>query len=158
MGRKNEAARSEPVASAMSRMAGMIVDRIAQRKGPVMPPVPKSAPRCPLGAKSSSPLEKLAIMKSDNVDSAAKVALRPTPSAAEIDSSAGKNETARVGSCEKSIKPSFGEAAKICVFLNQICLKTWTFMPSLSMTLERLFAQVPLRSIRPSIGRLLYLQ
>ena len=63
MGRKNEAARSEHVAPAMSRMASTIADRIAQRKGPVMPPVPKSVPRCLFGAKSGSPLEKLAIMK-----------------------------------------------------------------------------------------------
>ena len=95
-----------PVAPAMERMASVIADRISQHRGPDMPPVPKFVPKCPLGAKSSSHLERLAIMKNDKVDSAAKVALRPTPSAAETDSPVGKEETARVDSCEKSIKPT----------------------------------------------------
>ncbi|KAM2796321.1 hypothetical protein COP1_007457 [Malus domestica] len=72
-----------------SRIASTIVDRITQRRGPVMPPLPKSVPRRPLGGKSSSPLKGLAIMKSDKVDSTTKVALRPTPSA-ETDSHVGK--------------------------------------------------------------------
>ncbi|KAM1425453.1 hypothetical protein TB1_017090 [Malus domestica] len=116
-GKKNEATRSEPVAFAMSRMVGVITDRIAQHRGPVMPLVPKFVPRCSLGAKSGSYLEKLAIMKSDKVDSTAKVVLRPTPSTTEIDSLAGKDETARVGNCEKSTKPASGEAVEICVLL-----------------------------------------
>ncbi|KAM2599611.1 hypothetical protein TB2_038006 [Malus domestica] len=106
-GKKNEAARSEHVASAMSRMTCTIADSIAQCIGLGMPSVPKS------GSHS----EKLAIMKSDKVDSAAKVALRPIPSAAEIDSSAGKEETASVGNCEKSIKPAFGKAIEIHALL-----------------------------------------
>ncbi|KAM2890902.1 hypothetical protein COP2_009266 [Malus domestica] len=56
-------------------------------------------------------------MKSDKVDSAAKVVLRPTPSATETDSPVGKEEIAHVGNCEKSIKPASGEAAEICVLL-----------------------------------------
>ncbi|KAM1119955.1 hypothetical protein ACFX15_043313 [Malus domestica] len=106
MGRKNEATRSEPVAPAMSRMASIITDRIAQCKGPVMPLVLKFVPRCLLGAKSDSPLERLATMNSDKVDSAAKVAPRPILFAAKTDSSARKVETARVGSCEKSTRPA----------------------------------------------------
>ncbi|KAB2635293.1 hypothetical protein D8674_025827 [Pyrus ussuriensis x Pyrus communis] len=86
-GKKNKAARSEPVAPAMLRMANSIVDK------------------------------RLAIMKSDKVDFAAKVALRPTPSAAETDSPVGKEETTHVGSFEKSIKPASRKAAEICVFL-----------------------------------------
>ena len=116
-GKKNKAARSEHVASSMLRMASTIVDKIAQRKGFIMPPVPKSVPRRLLGAKSGSPLERLAIMKSDKVDSAAEVALRPIPYAAETNSPAGNEETARVGSCEKSTKPASGEAAEIYVLL-----------------------------------------
>ncbi|KAM1366787.1 hypothetical protein ACFX2I_000309 [Malus domestica] len=56
-------------------------------------------------------------MKRDKVDSTAKVVLSPTHSAAKIDSPAGKDETVCVGSCEKSTKPAFEEAAKICVLL-----------------------------------------
>ncbi|KAM1672731.1 hypothetical protein ACFXTN_037597 [Malus domestica] len=56
-------------------------------------------------------------MNSDKVDSAAKVAPRPTLFAAKTDSPARKEEIARVGSCEKSTKPASGEATKICVFL-----------------------------------------
>ena len=123
MGRKNEVAKSEPVAPAMSRMASTIADKIAQCKGPVMLPMSKSVPRCLLGAKSGSPLERLAIIKSDKVDSTAKVAPRPIPYAAETNSPAGNEETAHVGSCEKSTKPTFGEVAEICVLLRlcQVC-------------------------------------
>ncbi|KAM1397325.1 hypothetical protein ACFX2I_014921 [Malus domestica] len=115
-GKKNEVVRSEHVAPAMSRMASTTADRIAQRKGPVMPPVPKSVPRCPLGAKFDSHLERLAIMKSDKVDSTAKMVPKPTPPAAETDSPVGKEETARVGSCEKSTKLASGEVAEIYAF------------------------------------------
>ncbi|KAB2616953.1 copper-transporting ATPase HMA5 [Pyrus ussuriensis x Pyrus communis] len=89
-GKKNEATRSKPVAPAMLRMAR---------------------------AKFGSALERLSIMKSDKVDTAAKVALRPTPSAAETDSPARKEETAHVGSCEKSTKSASREAAEICALL-----------------------------------------
>ncbi|KAM1053769.1 hypothetical protein ACFX2I_001182 [Malus domestica] len=144
-GKKKEAAKSEYVASAMSRMANMIDDRIAQRRGFVIPLVPKSILRHPLEAKSGSPLEWLVIMKSDKMDSAAKVAPRPNPPAAETDSPAGKEETARVGSCEKSTKPASGEATEINVLLKPDLLEDID-MPSLSMALEGSFAQVPLRS------------
>ncbi|KAM1620613.1 hypothetical protein ACFXTN_017574 [Malus domestica] len=113
-GTKNEAARFEHVAPAMSRMAGTIADRIVWHKGLVMPLVPNFVPRRLLGVKSGSPLERRAIMKSDKVDSAAKVVPRPTPFASETDPTR-KEETARVGSCEKFTKPASGEAAEICV-------------------------------------------
>ncbi|KAB2605672.1 hypothetical protein D8674_005389 [Pyrus ussuriensis x Pyrus communis] len=116
-GKKNEAAKSEPVASAMSRMANSIVDNIAHCRGLVIPLVPRSMPRRPLGAKFGSHSKRLAIMKSDKVGSAAEVALRPTFSAAETDSPIGKEETARVGSREKSTKPTSREAIEICVLL-----------------------------------------
>ncbi|KAM2208069.1 hypothetical protein ACFXTI_024120 [Malus domestica] len=101
----------------MSRMASTIADNIAQRKDHVMPPVPKSVPRCLLGAKSGSPLERLATMNSDKVDYAAKVAPMLTPFAADTDLPAKNEKTAHMGSCEKSIKPASGEAAEICVLL-----------------------------------------
>ncbi|KAM2554437.1 hypothetical protein TB2_018558 [Malus domestica] len=100
----------------MSRMASTIVDRIAQRKVLIMPLVPKFVPKCLLGAKSGSPLERLATMNSDKVNSAAKVALRPTLFTAKIDPTR-KEETACVGSCEKSTKPASRKAAEICVLL-----------------------------------------
>ncbi|KAM1518061.1 hypothetical protein ACFX1X_021423 [Malus domestica] len=55
-GKKNKVARSEHVASSMLRMASTIVDKITQRKGFIMPPVPKSVPGRSLGAMSGSPL------------------------------------------------------------------------------------------------------
>ncbi|KAM2288546.1 hypothetical protein ACFXTI_029415 [Malus domestica] len=78
-GKKNEAARSELMAPSMPRMASTFVDKIAQRKGSILPPVPKSVQRRLFGAKSGSPLERLAIMKSDKVDFTAKVAPMPIP-------------------------------------------------------------------------------
>ncbi|KAM2941962.1 hypothetical protein COP2_031132 [Malus domestica] len=107
----------------MSRMACMIADRIAQRKCPIMPPVPKSVLSRLLGTKSGSPLEKLVIMKSDKVDSAAKVVPVPTPSPAETNSPAGKEKTTRMGSCEKSTKPASREAAEIYVLLKPDLVK-----------------------------------
>ncbi|KAM1151339.1 hypothetical protein ACFX19_034669 [Malus domestica] len=101
----------------MSKMASTIADRIAHYRGFVMPPVSKSSLRCPLGAKSGSTLEKLATMKSNKVDSVAKVASKPTPFTTETDSSTEKNETAHVGNCEKSTKLVYGEATKICALL-----------------------------------------
>ncbi|KAM2748736.1 hypothetical protein EV2_027724 [Malus domestica] len=118
----------------MSRMARMIADKIVQHKGLVMPLMPNFVPRCLLGAKSGSPLERLAIMKSDKVDSATKVAPRPIPYAAKTDSPAGNEETARVGSCKKSTKPASGEAAEIYVPLKPYLLKTWTYSKAVKET------------------------
>ncbi|KAM2239455.1 hypothetical protein ACFXTI_009008 [Malus domestica] len=56
-------------------------------------------------------------MKSDKVDFAAKVAPRPIFFAAEIGSPGEKEETARMGSCEKSIKRVSREVAEICALL-----------------------------------------
>ncbi|KAM1680975.1 hypothetical protein ACFX2K_038586 [Malus domestica] len=67
--KKTKVARSESMAPAMSKMASTISDRIAQHKGFVM-----------------SKVSKLTIMKSDKVDSAAKVAPRSTPLTAKTDS------------------------------------------------------------------------
>ena len=70
-----------------------------------MPSVPKFMPRRPSGAKFGSPLERLATMKSDKVDSTEK------------------EETARVGSCEKSTKLVSEEAAEICALLKSNLLE-----------------------------------
>ncbi|KAM1236764.1 hypothetical protein ACFX2G_038584 [Malus domestica] len=78
-----------------------------------MPPVLKFVPRRSLGAKSSSSLERLAIMKNDKVDSATKVAPRPTLLVAETDLPNRKDEIARVGCCEKSTKPASEEDTEI---------------------------------------------
>ena len=43
--------------------------------------------------------------------------------ATETDSPAGKDETACVGSCEKSTKPASREANEICVLLKQDLLE-----------------------------------
>ena len=56
-------------------------------------------------------------MMSDKVDSTAKVVPRPTSHAAEINSPAGKKETAHVGSYEKFTKPAYVEAVEICALL-----------------------------------------
>ena len=70
-----------------------------------------------------SHLEKLAIIKSNEMDYVAKVAPRPTSSTTETDSPAGKEETACVGSCEKSTKRASGEADEICVLLRPYLLE-----------------------------------
>ncbi|KAM1611426.1 hypothetical protein ACFX1Z_000209 [Malus domestica] len=100
--KKDEVTRSEPVRSVVPHVANMITDKIAQRRGFVVPTVLKFVPKRPSGAKSSSLLERLATMKSDKVDSAAKMAPKPTPLAAETDSPVEKEKTTRIGKCEKS--------------------------------------------------------
>ena len=74
-------------------------------------------PKRPSRAKSGSPLEKLATMKSDKVLLPTKVAPKSVPSTAEIDSSAEKMEAARSGSRERSTKSISGEAVEICALL-----------------------------------------
>ncbi|KAM1444897.1 hypothetical protein ACFX2I_040990 [Malus domestica] len=116
-GKKDEATRSEPVMPTMPKVANTIANRIAQHRDCVVPLVPKSVTRHSLGVKSGSYLERLATMKSDKVDSAAKVTQRPTPLTAE------KDETARVDSCEKSTKLVYGEATEIHALLKPDLLK-----------------------------------
>ncbi|KAM2816178.1 hypothetical protein COP1_040446 [Malus domestica] len=115
--KKDEANRYELVAPAMPKIASTIANRIAQHRGFVVPPMSKSMLRRPLGAKSGSPLKRLATMKSDKVDSTAKVAPRPIPLAAKTSSPTEKEETTQVDSCEKSTKPVFGKVAKIYALL-----------------------------------------
>ena len=107
-GKKSEAARSKPVASAMQKITSTIADRIAQCRGYVVPSLSMSVPMHPLGAKSSSPLEGLATMKSDKLDSAAKVVPMPIPLDVETSLPAKKEKTIYVGSCEKSTKLIYG--------------------------------------------------
>ncbi|KAM2495617.1 hypothetical protein EV2_036484 [Malus domestica] len=72
---------------------------------------------------SGSPLERFATIKSDKVPLPAKVVPKYVPYAAETNSSAEKNETARAGSREKSTKFVSGETAEICVLLKPDMLK-----------------------------------
>ena len=82
-----------------------------------MPLVPKYVPRRSLRAKSGSPLDKLVIIKSNKMDSVAKVTPRPTSSATDTDLPTRKEDTACVDSCEKSTKPASREADDVCVLL-----------------------------------------
>ena len=116
-GKKDEATRSKPVTLAVSKMASLIANRIAHSRASVVPLVPKPVPRCLLGTKSGSPLERLSTMKSDKVDSAAKVVPRPIPLAAEIGSPTEKEKTVRIGSCEKSTNPVSMESTEIYALL-----------------------------------------
>ncbi|KAM1488827.1 hypothetical protein ACFXTO_032146 [Malus domestica] len=68
-----------------------VAKRIPQCRGSIMPLMLKSISRCPLGAKSGSPLERFVTMKSDKVDFAAKMAPKPIPLVAGTDSRAEKN-------------------------------------------------------------------
>ena len=88
-----------------------------------MPPVLKSVPKRSLGAKFSSPLERLATMKSNKVDFASKVGPRPIHLVVEIGSPAEKEEIARVCSCEKFTKPFSGEVTEIYAFFKPYLLK-----------------------------------
>ncbi|XP_050128134.1 uncharacterized protein LOC126604864 [Malus sylvestris] len=116
-GNKEEVARSMPVALANLKAASSIAEMIAQRRSSSVFSVPKFVLKPLSGAKSGSPLEKLATMKSDKVPLPAKVAPKSFPSTAEIDSSVEKNETVRVGNREKFTKSVYRKAYEICVLL-----------------------------------------
>ena len=96
-------------------------------------------------------------MKNDKVDSATKVAPRPTPPVAETDSPVGKMKTARVVSCEKSTKQASMEAAEICALLKPNLLEDINACAKFIDDVRGKFAQVSLRNIRLSIGILPYL-
>ena len=83
-GKKDKAARSMLKTPTVPNVSSSIANRIAQCKSSVVPYVPKFIPKRLSGAKSGSPLERLATMKSDKVDFAAKVVPRPIPLIAEI--------------------------------------------------------------------------
>ncbi|KAM2280030.1 hypothetical protein ACFX1S_040795 [Malus domestica] len=115
--KKDEAAKFEHVRHAMPKMASTIVDKIAQRVSSIVPLVLKFIPIRLLGAEFGLPLEMLTTMKSDKVDSTAKVAPRPIPFAAETGSPTEKDKTACMGSCEKSTKPVSRKSVEICALL-----------------------------------------
>ena len=100
-----------------------IVERLAQRKGSVVPSVYEFMSKCPLGAKSGSTFERLATMKSGKVDSAAKVELGPIPHFAVIDSSAKKGKSARMDSCERYTKSEAEKFLEVYALLKAYLLE-----------------------------------
>ncbi|KAB2600204.1 hypothetical protein D8674_010475 [Pyrus ussuriensis x Pyrus communis] len=76
-GKNDRVARSKLVMPAMPKVTSTIANRIAQHRGFIVPSLRKFMPRRPLGAKFGSPMERLATMKSDKVDSVAKVVPKP---------------------------------------------------------------------------------
>ncbi|KAM1945521.1 hypothetical protein ACFX13_000500 [Malus domestica] len=115
--KKEEATRSVFVVPAVLKATSSIVDRIAQRISSYVPPMSKFVPKRPSGAKFGSSLERVATMNSDKVPLPAKVAPISVPSAAEIDSSAEKNETTHAGSREIFTKSVYREVTEICALL-----------------------------------------
>ncbi|KAM2403337.1 hypothetical protein ACFX1X_031107 [Malus domestica] len=68
-------------------------------------------------AKSGSPLDKLATIKSNKVDFAAKVVPKYIPLVAETDSPTKKKKPTRVGNFEKYTKPLSRVVAEIYALL-----------------------------------------
>ncbi|KAM1639195.1 hypothetical protein ACFXTN_008513 [Malus domestica] len=122
-GENDELTRSVPVTFVVVNVASSIAGRIAQHISSYVPLVLKFMPKHPFGAKSGSPLKRLAIMKSDNMSLPAKVVPKPISSAVETDSSTEKNETVRADNCEKSTKSISKEAAEICAILRPSLLE-----------------------------------
>lgn len=98
-------------------MATTIAERIAQRKGSMVPLMSRFVSKHPFGAKSGLAFEKLATMKSGNVDSAAKVALGPVHPTYMTDSFVEKEKSTHVDSYEKSTKSVYEEFPEICALL-----------------------------------------
>ncbi|KAM2783889.1 hypothetical protein COP1_013328 [Malus domestica] len=116
-GEKERTARFVPVTPIAPKVATSIAERIAQHRSSSMPQVSKFVPKCSSGAKSGSPLERLATMKSDKVPLHTKVAPKPVSSAAATYSSANKKETAHSCRLKESTKTVSGELAEICTRL-----------------------------------------
>lgn len=81
--------------------------------------VPKRASR----AKPDLASKRLTVMKSEKVDSDAKVSPGPIPLTTAAYSSDEKRKYARMGSCEKSTESVSGEFSDICVLLSANLLK-----------------------------------
>ncbi|KAM2489944.1 hypothetical protein PS1_046874 [Malus domestica] len=116
-GEKERTATFVPVTPIALKAASSIVEKIVQRKSSSVPLVPKFVLKRPSKAKPGLPLKRLATMKSDKVPLSAKVAPKTASSASATNSSADKNEAARLGKLEESGKAVSGEAAKICALL-----------------------------------------
>ena len=114
---KKEVAGSVPVTSAVPKAASSIADKIAQRRGLSVPPVPKFVLKRLLGVKSDSPSERLATMKSGRTPLPAKVAPKLVPSTAETKLPSERRETACASSRDKAAKPNSKEVAEICTLL-----------------------------------------
>ncbi|KAM1686180.1 hypothetical protein TB2_033497 [Malus domestica] len=96
-------------------------------------------------------------MKSGKVDSAAKVAPRPSPHSVVTDSSAENGKSARVGSCERSTESEVGEFPEVYALLKadlledvDACAK---FVNNVGKVIIRLdsFAKCPAYSRRSSL-------
>ena len=107
----------EPVKPAAPKVTASIAERLAQRKSLVVPLVSGFVSKCLLGDKSGSASERLTVMKSGKVDSAAKVAPGPGPPSAVTGSSAEKGKSTRTGSFERSTVFEAGEFPEVCVLL-----------------------------------------
>ncbi|KAM1514609.1 hypothetical protein COP1_013840 [Malus domestica] len=116
-GEKEKTARFVPVTPIAQKAASSIVERIAQRRSSSMTLVPKFVPKRSFGAKSGSPLERLATMKSDKVPLLTKVAPKPVSYTAATNSSADKKETACACRLEESTKTVSEEVVEICTLL-----------------------------------------
>ena len=84
------------------KVATIVVERVVQRKGSAVPLVSRFISKRASRATSGSTSERLVAMKSEKVDSTAKVASGPT---------------SYVGSCEKSTESGSDEFPKIYVLL-----------------------------------------
>ncbi|KAM2461599.1 hypothetical protein PS1_012547 [Malus domestica] len=69
------------------------------------------------GAKFSSSSNRLAAIKSENIDYTAKVAPGPVLPSTAIGSSAEKDKSACTGSCERSTKSEAREFRKVCALM-----------------------------------------
>ncbi|KAM2886792.1 hypothetical protein COP2_013834 [Malus domestica] len=120
----------EPVKPVAPKMATCIAERIAQRKGSVVPPVSWFVLKSPSGAKFDLASERLAAMKSDKVDSIAKAAPGPVPHSIATSFFAEKGKSAHMGNCEKSTDSEAREFPKVCALLKATCLRTLMHAPS----------------------------
>ncbi|KAM1807244.1 hypothetical protein ACFX11_030289 [Malus domestica] len=116
-GEKERTARFVQITPIALKGSSSIAEKIAQRRSSFVSPVLKFVSKRSSGAKSSSPLERLATMKSDKVSMPVKVVPKPASSVAATNSFAEKEETVRSGKLDESTKAVSGEVAEICVLL-----------------------------------------
>ncbi|KAB2595398.1 S ribonuclease [Pyrus ussuriensis x Pyrus communis] len=107
----------ELVKPAASKVTTSITERLTQRKGSVVLPVSRFVSKRLSGAKSGLTSERLAAIKSENVDSAVKVASKPVFLSAVIESSTKKGKSARTDSCEIFTEFGADEFPKVCALL-----------------------------------------
>lgn len=122
-----------------------------------MPPVSGSELRHPSEAKFGLASERLTATKSKYEDSVSKVALGPVLLAARTNLPTEKEESGRVGNCEKSTKLASRKLTEICALLKPDLLEDIDTCAKFVDSVGKVVDSSSLRSVQPILRGVLCL-